>query len=57
MSNLGIAIEKMSIEKAKLQCIKSLMKTMHFTAQQAMDALEIPKDDQARYAAKLESNN
>lgn len=32
------------------------MKNLKLTAQQAMDALEIPKDDQARYAAMLDNN-
>ena len=57
MCNLGQAVELKGKEQSLLESIKNLMKNLKLTAQQAMDALEIPKDDQARYAAKLESNN
>ena len=45
-------IEK-GIEKAVLDNIKSLMESMKWTAQQAMDALKIPSVDQSKYASKL----
>ena len=45
-------VEK-GVEKAQLSNIKSLMETLKFTAQQAMDALQIPKADQSKYAAML----
>ena len=44
-------------EQSLLESIRNLMKNLKLTAQQAMDALEIPKDDQARYAAKLDNNS
>lgn len=61
MCNLGMAIELTGVEKGKelslLESIKKMMKNLKLTAQQAMDTLEIPKDDQARYAAMLDDNN
>ena len=45
--------EKKGIEKAVLDNIKSLMESMKWTAQQAMDALKIPSVDQSKYASKL----
>ena len=65
MCNLGEAIEQMGIEKGMekgmkqghesslLQSIKNLMDSMKWSAQQAMDALKIPKDEQEKYAARL----
>ena len=69
MCNLGEAIEQMGIEKgiekgmeqgmeqghesSLLQSIKNLMDSMKWSAQQAMDALKIPKDEQEKYAARL----
>ena len=65
MCNLGMAVELKGVkrgftqgtEATTLQNIKNLMETLHLTAQQAMDALKVPKDDQAHYAAMLGSNN
>ena len=61
MCNLGMAVElkgvKRGAENTTLQNIKNLMDSMKWTAQQAMDALKIPKNDQARYAAMLGTNN
>jgi len=61
MCNLGMAVElkgeKRGAENTTLQNIKNLMDSMKWTAQQAMDALKIPKNDQARYIAMLSSNN
>jgi len=54
---LEVAIEiavkkaKATAEKeTKLDNIRSLMETMNFSAQQAMDALKIPADKQKEYA-------
>ena len=40
-------------EQERITSIRNLMETLHFTAQQAMDALKIPVAEQARYAALL----
>ena len=53
MCNLGMAVESAGAEKTMIKNIKNLMEAMKWTAQQAMDALKIPKNDQAKYAAKL----
>ena len=61
MCNLGMAVElkgfdkgfDQGVEKSILQSIKNLMETMKLTAQQAMDALKVPKEDQERYMEKL----
>ena len=50
------AAEKASVETKKatlLENIRSLMKTMQLTAQQAMDALQIPEDTQKEYLPLL----
>ena len=36
-----------------IESIKSLMKTLKLTAQQAMEALSIPMSEQSRYLSKL----
>ena len=49
---LEIAIEKTRANterETKLNSIRSLMETMNFSAQQAMDALKIPADKQEEY--------
>ena len=49
---LEIAIEKTRAKterETKLNSIRSLMETMNFSAQQAMDALKIPADKQEEY--------
>ena len=60
MCNLGMAVElkgvKRGAENTTLRDIKKMIKNLNLTAQQAMDTLEIPKDDQARYAAMLDSD-
>ena len=40
-------------EKTTIENLKSLMQTLKFTAQQAMDALQIPLDKRNSYIAKL----
>ena len=49
---LEIAIEKTRAKterETKLNNIRSLMETMNFSAQQAMDGLKIPADKQEEY--------
>ena len=41
------------MESAILASIRNLMKNMKLSAQQAMDVLEIPTTEQAKYAALL----
>ena len=57
MCNLGKAVESAGevkgAEKTMIQNIKNLMKNLKLSAEQAMDALGIPKIDQEKYAAKL----
>ena len=57
MCNLGMAVELKGVEQGDenrlLQDIKSLMETLKLTAQQAMDALKVPKEEQAHYESKL----
>ena len=57
MSNFGMAVgaaaEIAGVEKTMITSIKNLMESMNWTAQQAMDALKIPKDEQEKYEAKL----
>ena len=44
---------KQGAEQNALSNIRSLMETTNWAAPQAMDALKIPKADQAKYAAIL----
>ena len=53
MCNLSMAVELKGVEQARLEDIKNLMATLNLTIQQAMDALKIPKEEQAHYAEKL----
>ena len=53
MCNLGMAVELKGSEKTMLENIRILMDSMKWTAQQAMDALKVPKKDQEKYASKL----
>lgn len=41
------------IDEERIRSIKSLMETMKLTVQQAMDALQIPASEQAKYVAQL----
>lgn len=47
------AATKAATDNSRLASIKSLMKKMKLTAQQAMDALSIPVSDQKRYSSML----
>lgn len=40
-------------EEARLSAIKSLMQTMHLTADAAMKVLQIPDNEQSRYKGML----
>ena len=53
MCNLGLAVEKKGIDNTSVLHIKNLMETMKWSAQQAMDALKIPKAEQEKYAKRL----
>lgn len=55
---LEIAIEKTRAKterKTKLNSIRSLMETMNFSAQQAMDGLKIPADKQEEYRKLIQT--
>ena len=41
------------IEQTRLESIKNVMEGLKYTAQQAMELLKIPADDQPKYLAKL----
>ena len=41
------------IEQGKVESIKSIMAGLKYAAQQAMDLLNIPRSEQARYMARL----
>ena len=50
----GIAIgEAKGVDKARLESIKTVMKKLKYDVQQAMDFLDVPVNDQAKYAAKI----
>ena len=41
------------IDQTRIESIKNIMETLKLTAQQAMDALKIPKGEQGKYMARL----
>ena len=50
------SIEEMKAEvefRTRLKSIKALMETLKLTAENAMEALEIPQADRAKYLAKI----
>ena len=64
MTNMCVALEEMKKESeqigisigvaaGKLEDIKNIMKNLQMTAQQAMEAIGIPKDQQQTYLQKL----
>ena len=57
MSDLWRGVENRGIRKGRaeelLHAIKSLMKNLSFTMEQAMDALDVPKSEQERYVRLL----
>ena len=44
---------RQGVERSRAESIRSLMETLHLTAEQAMDALRIPAAERAKYAAML----
>ena len=56
---LEVAIEQARAKAKKetmIHCIRSLMETMNFSAQQVMDALKIPTDKQKEYTDLIRDN-
>ena len=53
MCNLSKGVEAIGFDKGILFSIKNLMKTMGWSAQQAMNALKIPEDEQDQYAGMI----
>ena len=49
----AIKATKETQEETLLQNLRSLMETLHFSAEQAMDALKVPESRRAQLAAKL----
>ena len=45
--------EKEGVDKTRVESIKTIMRKLKYTAQQAMDFLEIPVNDQLKYLARL----
>ena len=43
----------LGVDQTRIENVHGLMQTMKWTAQQAMDALMIPKNEQQKYLAKL----
>ena len=41
------------VEMVRLESIKNIMKNFKVTAEKAMEALEIPQADRAKYLAKI----
>ena len=64
MSNLGMAVElkgiaigrKQEKEQLSLEHIRNVTHKLNLTTQQAMDILNIPKEEQAHYTAMLDSD-
>ena len=56
---IEVAIEQARSKVKKetmIHCIRSLMETMNFSAQQVMDALKIPTDKQKEYLVLICDN-
>lgn len=53
MCNLSKGIEEIGKKEGILFSIQSLMETMNFTMEEAMNALKIPKTEQEQYTKKL----
>ena len=64
MCNLSKGVENRGIRKGiiqgreeeKLNSIRSLMKKLNLTLEQAMDVLDVPKSEQEKYAHMLGLN-
>ena len=59
MCNLSDGVEARGIEQGitstTLRSVRSLMETVGWTAEQAMDALKIPKEEREKYMKMLEN--
>ena len=53
MCNLSKGVEARGIQKGILSSIQTLMITMNWTVEQAMDALKVPQKDRIKYLEKL----
>ena len=53
VNNRIATVQRETEQETKLTTIKSLMRTMKWSAKEAMTAMEIPEDQQAIYAAQL----
>ena len=64
MSNFGMAVELKGIaigreqekEQLSLEHIRNVMESTKWSAQQVMDAMKIPKSEQAHYTSILDSD-
>ena len=64
LSNLGMAVELKGIaigrqqekEQLSLEHIRNVMESTKWSAQQVMDAMKIPKSEQAHYTSILDSD-
>ena len=45
--------EARGVDKSRLESITNVMEGLKYTAQQAMDLLKIPENEQPKYLAKL----
>ena len=45
--------EARGVDKSRLESIRNVMEGLKYTAQQAMDLLKIPENEQPKYLAKL----
>ena len=45
--------EAIGVDKSRLESIRNVMEGLKYTAQQAMDLLKIPENEQPKYLAKL----
>ena len=53
MEDMRNEAAEFSREETIINNVKSLMESVKWTAQQAMDALKIPVDEQSKYLSKL----
>ena len=57
MCNLSKGVEERGIaigmETGTLNAIRNLMETLKLTAEQAMEALKVPKEEKVKYAGML----
>ena len=57
MCNLSKGVEErgiaIGVETTTLNAIRNLMETLKLTAEQAMEALKVPKEEKAKYVGML----